>query len=223
MSRLCPVLLMAFLALCPLQTLVAAWIPSSAADEPQEKALQPGDTAPAWKDLKGTDDKAHSSSDLPKDTVIIVCFTSNTCPYSVDYEDRLNALHHKLTSAGANAVLVAINSNGIADDDLDHMKQRAAKKEFGFAYLKDESQSVARAFGAVYTPEFFVLNKERKIIYKGAMDDVTDATKVSVRYVELAVEAALTGTETETKAVPARGCTIRFKRERRKASSRGAQ
>lgn len=188
-------------------------------EEITDSTLKPGDPAPAWTDLRGVDGKSHSSKEIPADRIIVVCFTSNTCPYSVDYEARLNALHARLTKEGDKAVLVAINSNGIAADDLEHMQQRADEKKFGFAYLKDDKQTVARAFGAIYTPEFFVLGKDRHIVYRGAMDDVTDESKVTARYVELAVDAALSGVKPETDSFPARGCTIRYNRERKKTGS----
>ncbi len=186
---------------------------ATARQEP--KAPQVGDAAPTWNDLVGTDDKKHSLTDLADASVIVVAFTCNTCPYSVDYEDRMIALQHKYADSKAGIELVAINSNGVAADSLDKMKQRANQKHFDFAYIRDESQEVARAYGAIYTPEFYVLNKERRIIYRGAMDDSTDASKVTVSYIDLAIEAAIAGRMPDVTKTGARGCTIRFSRRRR--------
>ena len=92
------------------------------------------------------------------------------------------------------------------------MKERARAKEFPFPYLMDETQKVAAAYGANFTPEFFVLDKDRRIVYTGAMDDQTAADKVEHRYVELAVEAALKDEVPATTSNPARGCSIPYKR-----------
>ena len=154
-------------------------------------------------------------TDLADASVIVVAFTCNSCPYSVDYEDRLIALQQKYADSRTGVELVAINSNAVAADNLDKMKQRAAEKHFDFRYIRDETQEVARAYGAVYTPEFYVLNKERRIIYRGAMDDSTDASKVTVSYIDLAIEAAMAGKMPDVTNTGARGCTIRFSRRRR--------
>ena len=174
-----------------------------------------GDKAPGWTDLAGTDGKKHSLAALKDQDVIVVCFTCNTCPYAVDYEDRLVALHRKYTDSGQKVRLIAINANTVPGDRMEDMQKRAKDKEFKFSYLWDETQDVARKWGAIYTPEFFVLNKERKIIYRGAMDDSTRAKDVRVKHVELAVEAALAGKTPEVTKTGARGCAIRFKRRRR--------
>ncbi|MEZ6125208.1 MAG: thioredoxin family protein [Planctomycetaceae bacterium] len=173
-----------------------------------------GEPAPEWTGLAGVDGRQHSIKDLAEFQVIVICFTCNTCPYSIDYESRLNALQKKYHDASASVKLVAINSNGIAADNLENMKKRAQEQSFRFDYLRDETQEVARNFGAIYTPEFYVLNQDRRVIYKGAMDDNTDATKVSERYVEAAVDAALAGRLPTVTKAGARGCAIRFRRSR---------
>ena len=94
------------------------------------------------------------------------------------------------------------------------MKKRASEKKFPFPYLYDESQRVARDYGAVFTPEFFVLNKDRRVVYMGAMDDNTQPDKVTQQYLQDAVEAALKGTAPETTETPAVGCRIRYARRR---------
>ena len=174
-----------------------------------------GDVAAHWVDLIGTDDKRHSLDDLAEFDVVVVAFTCNSCPYSVDYEDRLIELKTKYSMPGSKVQLIAINSNTIAADNIDAMKERAAAKKFNFPYLWDESQQVAKDFGAIYTPEFFVLNQQRKIVYKGALDDSTKAMAVKLKYVELAIEAVLTGKSPAVSKTGARGCAIRFKRNRR--------
>ena len=100
------------------------------------------------------------------------------------------------------------------DPKSDEMKEKAEKKGFTFPYLYDESQQIADKFGATYTPEFFVANADRKIVYMGAMDDNSNPTKVTRHYLHQALAAALTGTEAEVKETVAVGCRIRVKRRR---------
>lgn len=177
--------------------------------------LKIGEPAPEWKDLKGTDDKIHSLSDLRDKHVVVVCFTCNSCPYAVDYEDRMIELQKKYADHPQGVILVAINANKKPSEQLDKMKQRAEEKKFPFAYLIDETQQVANSYNAIYTPEFFVLNKERKVVFVGAMDDATNSATVTERYVEKAIEAALKGELPTTQRVPARGCAIPYKRSRK--------
>jgi peroxiredoxin len=178
--------------------------------------LSIGDEAPDWSGLEGTDGKQHGLADQ-KGKVVVLCFTCNTCPYAVDYEERLKSLAKKFAAEGDKAVLVAINPNLVADDQLPAMKERAEKQAFNFLYLHDgPGQQVAKAYGIAYTPEFVVLDKERKVVYLGAMDDNPDGKNVSKSYVEDAVAAALAGKLPEVTETPAVGCAVRYVRERGK-------
>jgi peroxiredoxin len=94
------------------------------------------------------------------------------------------------------------------------MKQRAAKKGFPFAYLYDPSQQIAKKYGANYTPEFFVLNKDRRVVYMGSMDDKSPPAMPTKHHLELAVQAALKGKQPATGETIARGCRIRWDRSR---------
>lgn len=171
-----------------------------------------GDAVPAWKDLPGIDDKRHSLADLAKEKVVVVVFTCNSCPVATDYEDRIIALAKKYEGRAA---VVAINVNRVPEDRMDKMKQRAADKKFPFVYLYDETQQIAKDYGAAFTPEFFVLSPQRKIVYMGGMDDNSNPTQVGENYLDPAVDAALAGTKPKvTEAVP-RGCRIRYVRERK--------
>ena len=201
-----------------LAAFVAGWLCCASlviAQEESRAELKIADPAPEWQDLKGTDDKTHSLSDLKEKHVVVVCFTCNSCPYAVDYEDRMIELQKKYADHPEGVVLVAINANKKPSEQLDKMKQRAEEKKFPFAYLIDETQQVANSYHANFTPEFFVLNKERKVIFVGAMDDKTDAAQVTERYVEQAIEAALKNELPVTQRVPARGCAIPYKRSRK--------
>lgn len=178
--------------------------------------LDIGDPAPVWKKLPGVDGKEHSLDDLKKKDVLVVFFTCNSCPYAVDYENRVVAFAKKYGEKNSKVGLVAINVNLVEEDLPPAMKKKAEEKGFKFPYLFDESQQIAKDFGAGFTPEFFVLNKDRKIVYMGAFDDSPNADKVKKKHVEAAVAAALTGKLPEVKETVPIGCRIRIERRRRK-------
>lgn len=173
--------------------------------------LSIGDSAPAWKNLPGVDGNEHSLDDL-KQRVVVVIFTCNSCPIAKDYEDRIIALHKKYAEQVA---VVAINVNRIPDDSLPKMKRRAEEKKFTFPYLFDESQQIAKNYGATFTPEFFILDQSRKIVYMGGMDDNSDPAQVKTNYLEPAIEAALAGKKPAIAETVARGCRIRYVPDRR--------
>ena len=175
--------------------------------------LSPGDSAPAWKDLPGVDGEKYSLSDFESSKAIVVVFTCNSCPYAVDVEDRLLALHKKYSQKGV--ALVAINVNKVEADLLPGMKKRSRDKAFQFPYLFDETQKIAKDFGAKRTPEFFVLDQDRKVVYMGAVDDSPEGKKITKRYVEAALEATLEGNKVEIAETIPVGCAVRFERARR--------
>jgi len=197
-------------------TILWALIACSAWAGKYNKQLNIGDAAPSWSNLEGADGKKHSLADFADKDVIVVCFTCNTCPYAVDYEDRLIALAKKFSAEGNRCALVAINANKVKDDLLPAMQERVKTKGFNFPYLHDETQQVARSYGATYTPEFVVLNKDRKVVYMGAMDDSPDGKNITKRYLEDAIAATLAGKQPETTETPAIGCAVRYVKERNK-------
>jgi peroxiredoxin len=180
------------------------------------EVLNIGDPAPAWQDLEGTDGKKHSLADLKDKEVVVVVFISNSCDVATDYEDRILAFSKKYAGPEGKVGLVAINVNKIADDLMPKMRERAEAKGFDFPYLIDETQQIGRDFGANFTPEFFVLDKDRKIAYMGGMDDSSLADMVKKNFLEPAVEAVLAGKTPDTAEEPAIGCRIRYERQRRK-------
>jgi peroxiredoxin len=185
---------------------------ASLADAGQFNAVRNiGDAGPAWKDLPGTDGKSHSLADLEQKVVVVV-FTCNSCPVATDYEDRIIALAKKYADRVA---LVAINVNRTPGDSPEKMKKRAEEKQFPYPYLFDDTQQIAKDYGAAFTPEFFVLGPDRKIVYMGGMDDNSNPAEVKVRYLDPAVEAALAGTKPKVAEAVAIGCRIRFARQRR--------
>jgi peroxiredoxin len=170
--------------------------------------LSIGDTAPRWSGLEGVDGKTHAWDDVADAKCVVVAFTCNSCPYARDVEARMIELAGQYSSPDVR--LVAINVNLIDDDSLPAMKRRAEEKAFPFAYLHDPSQKIAKEFGAIKTPEFFVLDAAGKVVYMGSFDDSPDGKAVTKRYVADAVKAVLEGTTPEvTETVPV-GCRVRY-------------
>lgn len=171
------------------------------------KVLDVGAAAPAWADLVGTDGKKHSLADLKDKAAVVVVFTCNSCPVAVGYEGRVAAFAKKYADTVA---VVAINVNTGKEDALPAMTERAAKKNFPFAYLYDPTQEIAKKYGAKYTPEVFLLDKDRKVAYMGAFDDKATGTP-AVRYLEDALAALTAGKAAPTaETSAAAGCAIRF-------------
>lgn len=181
------------------------------------EVLNIGDPAPSWTDLPGVDGQPHSLADFKDKEVVVVVFTCNSCPIAVDYEDRIITLAGSEPVKSGRVGVVAINVNTIEADRLDKMKERAESKGFNFPYLYDESQKIAKAYGAIFTPEFFVLDRDRKIAYMGGMDDNSNPNQVMSNFLSPAIEATLAGKAPEVKETVARGCRIRYARERRKS------
>ena len=166
--------------------------------------------------LKNTDGKILSTSEYKSAKGLVIVFTCNHCPFAKKYQLRLNDLNRKYADKGFS--LIAISSNdGVAlpEDSYESMIARAKQEHYNFPYLYDEKQSVAKSFGAIKTPQAFVLFKEKGnwvLKYSGAIDDNgAEPEKVTKHYVEEAVNALLQGKKisvTETKSI---GCPIKWK------------
>jgi peroxiredoxin len=194
---------------------VAIWMITSSVQAGEfNQVLSIGDKAPAWEGLPGSDGKSHSFAELKDKDAVVLVFTCLSCPTAVDYEERFNNLAKQYGGASGKVGFVAVCVNQIAADRLDKLTSRASQQKLTFPILYDESQRIAKDYGAIYTPEFFVLNRERKVIYMGAMDDATDAEKVTKKYVEEALTAALKGEAPAVKETIARGCRVRYAKER---------
>lgn len=185
------------------------------AARPAKDGYQVGDTARDFK-LKNVDGKMVSLADFSSARGFIVVFDCNTCPYSKAYNERIIGLSKKYSPKGF--PLVAINSNdpeASPGDSFEEMVKYAKAKKYDFPYLFDESQEIARAYGATNTPHVFILNKAGnalKVAYIGTIDDSPrDASSVSKRYVEDAVDALLAGKEVATSKTKAIGCGIKWK------------
>ncbi len=147
----------------------------------------------------------------------LVIFSCNTCPYVVAYEDRIIDLHNKYAQKGY--PVIAINPNDAQSspgDSFEKMKERAASKNFPFSYVHDEDQEVIKKYGATNTPQVYLLEKEGEdfiVKYIGAIDNnYRDASAVSKKYVEEAMESVMTGGEISEERTKAIGCSIKWKK-----------
>ncbi|UKM66439.1 thioredoxin family protein [Flavobacteriaceae bacterium GSB9] len=164
--------------------------------------------------LESSDGNMVSLSDYHEAKGFIVTFTCNTCPYAVMYEDRIIALNNKYEEKGYPVIAIMPNNVEVKPgDNLDAMRERAESKGFTFPYLIDAEQSVFPKYGATKTPHIFVLQKTKVgnvVKYIGAIDDnYKDASDVTTKYVENAVDALLAGEEVPEKETKAIGCTIK--------------
>ena len=170
-----------------------------------------GDSAPDFS-LPGVDGKTWRLPDFGDKPVLCVIFMCNHCPYVKATIDRLITLQRDY--AGKGVSLVGINANetkNYPEDDLPHMVTWATAKKFNFPYLRDETQVVARAYGAERTPHIFLLDHDRKLRYTGATDDNTqDPTKVTRHYLREAIDALLASQPVKDTQTHAIGCTIKW-------------
>lgn len=177
--------------------------------------LQIGDKLPEF-NLIGYDDKMHSNYEYADKYALAVVFTSNASNVAQAYSKRLIKLFEKYEDD--NLAIIGINSNCSTQspkDSLEKIKVTAAHfklSELHFMYLKDEDQQVAKRFGATTTPEVFLFNSKRELVYKGAIDDNWESESgVTAAYLEDAIEEALDGMEIDFPEIPTNGTPIIWK------------
>lgn len=176
------------------------------------KRIDLGHTAPDFL-LPGIDGENYTLSDFAAHKLLLIIFSCNHCPYVQAYQERIIKLQNDFWKVGLQ--IVAINANDsdkYAEDSFEEMKKRAKEKNFNFLYLRDESQETAKAFGAAFTPELFLFNADRKLIYTGKIDDNwREPEKVQTKYLQNAIEEYLRGEEISVPETYAIGCTIKWK------------
>jgi peroxiredoxin len=185
--------------------------------------LQPGQPAPAF-DLPGTDGKRHSLADFDGAKVAVVVFSCNHCPYVLGSEDRMIAFAKRYAPQGVR--MIAINANETENhptDSMEHMVQRAKEKGFPFAYVRDDAQDVARAYGALRTPHYYVFAKDGggagpwTLRYTGRMDDNPRTPGAETTH-ELAdaVDDLLAGRPVRVPLTNPIGCNVKWQGKDRK-------
>jgi peroxiredoxin len=173
--------------------------------------LATGAKAPEFT-LKGVDGKMHSLSDYAGKKVVVMIVSCNHCPTVIQYEDRMVALQRDY--ADKSVQIIAINGNetdGHPTDDFAHMVQRAKKKRFNFPYLRDDTQEVVQALGAVRTPEVFLFGPGRTLLYHGRIDDNPDnPDRVKRHDLREALDEVLAGKPVSVPNTTSVGCTVKW-------------
>lgn len=173
--------------------------------------LKIGEKAPDFH-LPSTDGKTYSLDDFDDYQTLVIFFTCNHCPYVIGSDEVTRKTVEKFQPRGV--AFVGINSNSkntYPDDDFEHMVKRMEEHNFPWLYLYDESQEIARKYGALRTPHFYVFDKERKLIYTGrGVDQPRDISKLTVNDLDNALEEHLNGKPISIPMTNPIGCNIKW-------------
>jgi peroxiredoxin len=175
-------------------------------------SLKTGDSAPEF-NLKGIDDQMHSLNDYSKKGLLVI-FMCNHCPFVKAKIEAIKELHDKFKD---DISIVGINSNDSVkypDDDFDSMKAVAKEKGLEIDYLVDETQEIAKKYGAVCTPDPFLFDSEKKLIFHGRIDDAMNPeAEVSEKVMINNIQKFLEGQKIEKDFDPSIGCSIKWKEQ----------
>ena len=173
--------------------------------------LNAGDAAPSF-ELLGTDSKKHSLNDYKSYEGLLVIFMCNHCPYVKAKVDAIKEIYEKFKDKIA---VVGINSNdstNYPEDSFDAMKEIVKEKGLGFDYLVDETQEIARKYGAMCTPDPFLFNKDHNLVFHGRIDNAMKPDDVaSEKNMIQNIEKLLSGQKIEKDFDPSIGCSIKWK------------
>ncbi|PCR90764.1 thioredoxin family protein [Natrinema ejinorense] len=178
-----------------------------------ESELEAGDTAPAF-ELEGVDGETYTLESFADDEALLVVFTCNHCPYAQAKFELLN----ELAAEYEDVSVVGINPNDAEeypDDSFEKMREVVADGTVDYdAYLRDESQDVARAYGAVCTPDPFLFENEDgefRLVYHGRLDDAPNPDDEPSRFqIREAIDAVLAGEAVDLEWQPSQGCSIKW-------------
>jgi peroxiredoxin len=176
------------------------------------KIVSVGDKAPTFSGLPAVHNGEDTSVSLPdlKEDIVVLVFLANHCPVVRGCEDRIIEFTKDYKDKGVRVVGISVSK--MDEDKIPGIKTYMKDKGSNYVYAYDETQAVGKAYGATNTPQFFVLDKERKIRYTGAMDNSpNDETKVTKTYLRDAVNALLEGKAIETDETKAMGCGISYR------------
>lgn len=177
---------------------------------------KPGDEIQPFA-LKATTGKmVDMVKDYPKAKGFIIVFTCNHCPFAKLYQQRLNDLNTRYAPQGYAVLAISSNdADAVPEDSFEEMKKRADEQQYNYPYLYDETQTVARAFGAYKTPHAYVVQRQGKswvVRYSGAIDDNgAEPEKIQHPFVTEAVDALLHGQDVATTTTKSVGCAIKWK------------
>lgn len=173
--------------------------------------LELGQKAPDFK-LPATNGRSYSLSDFHDAQVLVVFFTCNHCPFVIGSDEVTRATAEKFAKNGVS--FVAINSNSAntnPDDSFEGMVKRMEENQFPWIYLHDSTQEIAKAYGALRTPHFFVFNQNRELIYTGrGLDNPRHSEKATVNDLENALSEHLAGKRITTPLTNPLGCNVKW-------------
>jgi peroxiredoxin len=177
------------------------------------KVVSVGDKAPTFSGLPAVYNGEDTSVSLPdlKEDVVVLVFLANHCPVVQAYEDRIIEFTKDYKDKSVRVVGISVSRQAI--DKIPGIKDYMKEHKSNYVYAYDESQEVGRAYGATNTPQFFVLDKERKIRYTGAMDNNSTEAKATKNYVRDAVDALLSAKAPEVDETRAVGCNVSYARK----------
>ncbi len=173
--------------------------------------LSVGASAPDF-NLPATDGKSYGLSDFASSKFLVVFFTCNHCPFVTGSDEITRQTAERFADRGVSFVGINSNSkNTYAEDDFPHMVSRMEEHGFPWIYLHDESQEIARAYGALRTPHFYVFDQERKLIYTGrGIDTPRDGSAMTVNDLERALEEATSGQPVSVPETNPIGCNVKW-------------
>jgi peroxiredoxin len=173
--------------------------------------LQIGEQAPAFR-LPATDGNEYSLEDFSDAPVLVIFFTCNHCPYVIGSDEDTRAVAERFSPQGVRFVAINANSrNTYEEDDFEHMVARMEAHQFPWVYLHDESQEIARAYGALRTPHFFVFDAGRKLIYTGrGVDNPRAAGQSTTHELADALSAHLDGQPVRVPVTNPIGCNVKW-------------
>lgn len=162
--------------------------------------------------LPATDGKTYSLADFSDAKTLVVFFTCNHCPYVVNSDEITRATADRFSRQGVSFVGINSNSkNTYEEDSFEHMVERMKEHNFPWVYLHDESQDVARAYGALRTPHFFVFDEDRKLVYTGrGVDSPRDSSKITVNDLERVLEEVVEGKSVSVRKTNPIGCNVKW-------------
>ena len=173
--------------------------------------LQPGQKAIDFK-LPSTQGKEYSLSDFEKFKYLVLFFTCNHCPYVIGSDEITRATAEKFKMKGVGFAGINSNSeNTYPEDSFPSMVERMKRHNFPWVYLYDKPQEVAKEYGALRTPHFYVFNEERKLVYTGrGVDSPRDTSKMTVNNLDLALEELTSGKSVTIPVTNPIGCNIKW-------------
>jgi peroxiredoxin len=179
----------------------------------ESRDLPLGTSCPDFR-LPTVDGTTFGLDDCRDAAALVVMFLCNHCPYVQAVEDRIIALERDYAPRGVQLVGICANDpTDYPDDRPERLLARWREKRYGFPYLVDASQDVARAFHAVCTPDIFVFDRERRLAYHGQIDDNwKEPAKVTRRDLRDALEALLAGRAPALEQTASIGCSIKWRR-----------